>query len=174
MKLIFTLAATAVFNQSPLNASSVYQGIQCVPGYTPHPNNQAWSGLLKHLPSPFLASAKIESSVPTQHITHSLWLLNFTATKIQNNTQLKWTIAENEKALQFEVEKSTENNNFSTLGIVPATERTGIEAYQLTEKGPMQKNEQYRLKLVNKDGSTAYSQIIYLKSNLVANPIQHL
>ncbi|MES2882985.1 MAG: hypothetical protein V4676_12620, partial [Bacteroidota bacterium] len=144
MKLTFTLAAAAVVYHLPLNAQSINQVFENPPGVTTLTTNCCFYSTVNYLPLQHLVTAKTNKVFFTKGFVHSTWLLNFSATKVQNKVELKWTIAENEKGLQFEIEKSNEGNTFSTIEVLPTTKRTGIEAYRFVEKNALLTKAYYR------------------------------
>lgn len=105
-------------------------------------------------------------------------LLSFQASLSKTQTQLNWTVAENETGNYFEVERSSDGKNFTTVAVVSTTQKQGNEAYIYSEAA--QTNAYYRLRIVNKDKSASYSKVILVKGqtttantvNLYQNPIQ--
>ena len=75
---------------------------------------------------------------------------------------LEWTIAGNEQANLFEVEKSLNGKDFATAGLVFSSEKSGTEQYSFFEKKSSGKRVYYRLKLVDKSQSVDYSSILAL------------
>lgn len=91
-------------------------------------------------------------------------LVDFGAKMIDCNTaNVTWKTASENHVSHFEVEYSTTGNHFLTVAQVAAVgESTGGASYQ---KAVMQ-NDQigfYRLKVVDEDGTTAYSKIVQLQ-----------
>ena len=105
-------------------------------------------------------------------------LLNFQAGLSKDQAQLNWVVADNQTGDYFEVERSADGKNFSTVAIVSTTQTQGNEAYQYKETA--QATAYYRLRVVNKDKSTSYSKILLIKSqaesagtmSLLQNPVQ--
>ncbi len=92
----------------------------------------------------------------------SLTLISFTANKdIQNNIQLAWR-TENENSMNdFEVQESTDGNNWQLIGTVKADNTMGTNKYNFNAGGILQTTE-FRLKMINLDQSYTYSDIALL------------
>ena len=115
---------------------------------------------------------------PFANIPLPVKLLNFQGGLSKTQTQLNWTVAENETGNYFEVERSSDGKNFTAVAVVSTTQKQGNESYMYNEAA--QASAYYRLRIVNKDKSASYSKVILIKSqtttantvNLYQNPIQ--
>lgn len=104
-------------------------------------------------------------------------LVSFQAILQGEQVQLNWQVTANGTGNYFEVEKSTDGRTFKTTAIVSATEKEDNEVYSL--KQAFQGTSYYRLKIVNKDKSFSYSNIVFAKEqtaaanslNLLQNPV---
>jgi hypothetical protein len=74
---------------------------------------------------------------------------------------LNWTIAANEMAGSFEVERSFDGRRFEAVGRVPANFIQGKETYRFTANMPLT-SFYVRLKMIDRDGKISYSGIILL------------
>lgn len=74
-------------------------------------------------------------------------------------TILNWTIAGNESADKFEIEKSTDGKNFSMAALVFGTDKANLDAYMFYEKAATKKMF-YRIKIVEKNQQASYTNII--------------
>jgi hypothetical protein len=107
-------------------------------------------------------------------------LVSFDATK-QNGEPalLKWKTAQEELSKEFQVEKSMNAIDWTTIGTVATTNKgVSLAEYQFYDNENWVGNTYYRLKMVDMDGSFAYSQIRSLtrsesadKLALFPNPI---
>lgn len=107
-------------------------------------------------------------------------LISFDATK-QNGEPalLKWKTAEEELSKEFQVEKSVNAIDWTTIGAVPTTNKgVSVAEYQFYDNENWVGTTYYRLKMVDLDGSFAYSRIRSLtgsesadKLALFPNPI---
>lgn len=88
-------------------------------------------------------------------------LLSFTAEKTGKQTvQLKWSTSAEINNRYFEIQRSSNGNNFATIGKVNAqTAVSAIKQYTYTDARAANINY-YRLKQVDKDGQERYSAII--------------
>ncbi len=95
-----------------------------------------------------------------------LSLLNFTAKARQlESILLNWTTQEEQSVKHFELEKSKEGKLFSTIAKVVATSKEGgsENLYQFIDHQATEGSIFYRLKIVDKDGTFSYSQIITVR-----------
>ena len=100
-----------------------------------------------------------------QSIPLPIQLISFNASLVNNKAQLKWFVAENETGNRFEIEKSTDGTNFTGIGIVLLTSKTGTQDYAFNEGVELTGAGFYRLKIVNKTGAITYSNIVVLKND---------
>ncbi len=94
-----------------------------------------------------------------------LTLLSFDAEKKGEKVETKWQTEQEVNTDYFEVERSTNGVNFSSIGQVKATGLKQKSTYSLTDNTPPQSNTlYYRLKMLDKDGSFDYSKIKSISS----------
>ena len=86
--------------------------------------------------------------------------LNFQGSVIEHKASLQWTVSENETGNSMELEKSFDGIHFTTAALIFTTTKTGTENYAYKEF--IDKTSFYRLKMINKDNSTSYSNVIRL------------
>ena len=91
-----------------------------------------------------------------------LKLLSFTARIVDKKTQLNWTTTNEVNTDRFEVERSTDGQHFTKIGVVPATNRSGANNYASLDNDPATGENYYRLKQYDIDGNYTYSKIIKL------------
>jgi hypothetical protein len=101
---------------------------------------------------------------PPAPITLPVKLINFQGSIQANKGQLKWAVAENETGDRFEVLRSADGKNFTTAGVVFINGKIGAESYAYTDGVELNAVTYYQLKIVNKNGSITYSNVITLKS----------
>jgi hypothetical protein len=92
-----------------------------------------------------------------------LSIIRFSGTLNQGIPLLKWTVAENETGDHFELQKSNDGTRFSTVAAISVTDKEGLESYAYNDQKIFGSNTYYRLKMVNKTFTIAYSKIIVLK-----------
>jgi hypothetical protein len=87
-----------------------------------------------------------------------LRLQAFEAVAADNEVKLNWQVGDNQEALRFEVERSTDGLRFVPAGTVAGNGRHGVQDYLFTDRNaPRNTDLLYRLRLVSKDGTTRYS-----------------
>ncbi|MEO5564816.1 MAG: hypothetical protein ABIR18_15320 [Chitinophagaceae bacterium] len=80
---------------------------------------------------------------------------NFTCSLSNNKVILNWETGKNEDADQFEIEKSTDGNNFVMAALVFGTDKPGSDSYMFYEKATAKVF--YRIKVIHKNKSAEYS-----------------
>jgi hypothetical protein len=88
-------------------------------------------------------------------------LIQFTGAVINEKLQLNWTVASNETGSYFELEKSNNGTSFQTQTLIFNTQKQGEEVYRFSAATLSTDNVYYRLKIVNKDESVSYSNIVF-------------
>jgi hypothetical protein len=79
---------------------------------------------------------------------------------------LNWTTATEVNSLKFEVEKSTDGTNFTYIGERAAAGNSSTpKDYTLNDEHPLVGNNYYRLKMIDIDGQSEYSNVILIKVN---------
>jgi hypothetical protein len=87
-------------------------------------------------------------------------LTNFKAQKLENEVQLIWTTTEETNSSHFEIQRSADGHSWVTIEHVKAANEGSVTAqYVASDKWPLAGQNLYRLKMVDTDGSFAYSKI---------------
>jgi len=81
---------------------------------------------------------------------------------VNNTTQLKWKTSNEVNSSHFEIERSSNGINFSSIEKVTA-KVTGNNSYTAADPQPHIGNNFYRLKMFDKDGGFEYSSTILIK-----------
>ncbi len=89
-------------------------------------------------------------------------LTNFTATKNKNITNINWNTLTETGNKGFEVEKSNDGRNFTSLEFVPS-QGNSKNNYTTIDKAPKVGVNFYRLKQIDVDGRFTYSSIVSVK-----------
>jgi carboxypeptidase T len=98
----------------------------------------------------------------TPLITLGANFLSFNGKLLKDNTvELNWDAVVDQKHRYFEVEKSSDRQNFISIGRIE-----GTDPYKLIDMNPFAGNNYYRIKEVDADGKEMYSTII----NIIYNP----
>jgi hypothetical protein len=132
--------------------------------------------------APITTSAFIPNTSQWQTHTFSLSgvvpveLTSFTANKIQGGVLLEWTTASEVNNLGFEIERSVEYSPFITVGFIDGKgTTTEQQKYSYFDKVDYNGNQStnYRLKQVDFDGHTSYSDIVEVKFDIPVEFILH-
>jgi hypothetical protein len=104
---------------------------------------------------------------PFENAALPVTLLSFQGSLAKDQAQLNWSVADNETGNYFEVQRSLDSKNFSTVAVVSTTQKQGDEVYSYKEAA--QPTAYYRLKIVNKDRSVSYSKVLLIKTQATSN-----
>ncbi len=132
-------------------------------------------GLMDLATSQFPAAWAPPSSAPLP-----VRLMQFNGTAADGKVRLNWNVASNETGNRFELERSNDGTGFTTQAMIFNTEKPGEETYSYAD-APFTDKVFYRLRIVNNNGSVAYSNIISFSSKtklssaitLVQNPVSN-
>ena len=112
-------------------------------------------------------------SITTQSLNAQLdlaFISNFSANPTNSFNQLSWTIASNQAVYSFEIEKSTNGNDFKTIAVLPTTEKLNAENYTYADTANSADKIMYRLRVLIKSSQhDFYSRIILVKSKMKAD-----
>lgn len=97
--------------------------------------------------------------------------LSFFNVKAESNSSVKleWTTSFEQNTEIFEIERSNDNRNFTSVGKVVAQNLSAGKRYQYIDNTATNGENFYRLKIVDVDGSFSYSDV---KSAIVENSHQ--
>ena len=91
-------------------------------------------------------------------------LTSFTASSDGNEVLLKWNTASEVNNHGFEIQRSIDNNDFSTIGFVQGHGTTTEQQnYSFADKNLSDGKYFYRLKQMNFNGSFAYSDVVKIE-----------
>jgi hypothetical protein len=85
-------------------------------------------------------------------------IISFTAVPKGNKVQLEWKVAEQINVSNYEVQTSADGRTFKTI-ISIAGSNNPSEGYGAIHSNPVAGLNYYRIKSIDKDGSTSYSEI---------------
>ena len=109
--------------------------------------------------------ASPSSFSPGAASSHPAKLLRFNGNISNNKVFLQWEVSENETADMFEVEKSTDGKYFTMAALVFGTDKPETGNYWFYEKANTKKFY-YRIKAINKNKQTEYSDVIEINPNI--------
>ncbi len=93
-------------------------------------------------------------------------ITQFTGEQQGSKNVLKWITATEQNNKGFEIQRSVDGTNFSSIGFVAAKAAQGNTAsasYSFDDAKPFTNNNHYRLKQVDKDGRETFTNIVTLK-----------
>ena len=97
-------------------------------------------------------------------------LTHFSASLKDEKGEITFSTASEHQSDRFEVERSENGYQFTTLGVLPAAgESTEPQSYYFTDEMPVRGTGYYRLKEVDLDGRFSYSKVISLKSDAASD-----
>lgn len=100
-------------------------------------------------------------------------LTTFTAEKNGSGVQLAWQTVNERETNAFEIERSADGVNFTSIGTVTASgNSSSVRNYAFTDAQPLQSVNFYRLKIVNSDRSVNYSRIVTVRFGNAAITLQ--
>ncbi len=106
-------------------------------------------------------------------VTLPLVLTDLSAVKKQAAIQLNWATASEQNTSHFEVERSSDGINFSTIGQVTAAGQSNSKKeYVFNDTRPMPATNFYRLRMVDIDNKFTLTRIVAVKNSTDNNTIQ--
>ncbi len=84
-------------------------------------------------------------------------ILSFDAKKTVAGNEINWTVADQTNLSHYEIERSKDGKNFANIGRVNANNGTN---YSFTDATPINATNYYRLKIVDKDGTSKVSKLV--------------
>lgn len=98
-------------------------------------------------------SFSLESALPVK-------LAHFSAKRREAHAHLSWTTTEETNSSHFEIQRSADGRKWSTLLSIPAANESHItRSYSTSDLSPLAGLNLYRHKMVDHDGTFAYSKI---------------
>jgi Secretion system C-terminal sorting domain len=89
-------------------------------------------------------------------------IISFNGQHTGNYNRLNWTIANELNVLHYELQRSTDAVNFTTINIQNAKNNNGTELYTYDDVAALQNKLYYRLKCVDNNGQVKYSNIVII------------
>jgi len=97
-------------------------------------------------------------------------MAEFKAVYSSGVSHLSWNTSQENNSSHFEIERSTDGVNFTRLGKVNAAGNSSNKiSYSFNDIHPVTGINYYRLKMVDKDGKFAYSNIVTVNVNIKGN-----
>ncbi|MBD2714727.1 T9SS type A sorting domain-containing protein [Microvirga sp. STR05] len=92
-------------------------------------------------------------------------LTTFTGRAVDEANELQWQTASEQRVAYFEVQRSSDERNFKSLGRVAATNSASAHKYTFQDATPPEGMAYYRLHIQDTDGQAAYSGVVTLQRN---------
>ncbi|ACT95321.1 T9SS type A sorting domain-containing protein [Dyadobacter fermentans] len=91
-------------------------------------------------------------------------LISFTATKVEKRALLGWSTSEEVNSEKFEIERSADGKKWTTIGALSAAGDVlnTVTKYTFNDENPMPGENLYRLKMIDRDQTFAYSRMASL------------
>lgn len=107
-------------------------------------------------------------------------IISFTGVRASSYNTLKWVIANEVNVQHYELQRSNDAINFTTINIQAAKNNSSTALYNYDDVATMQSKVYYRLKSINNNGLVKYSGIIIIDQlqngrkdfYIVKNPVQ--
>jgi len=139
-------------NRQIAHASIESQGFTILAGSTVNNDNQVFNSFT-NLTLRVITAIEVSSALPVR-------LIDFTANKESQTTILKWSTSLETNADRFEIEHSSDTKSWKNIGEINAVgESRETNDYQYTHTEIADGLNYYRLKMVDNDGTFAYSTI---------------
>lgn len=103
--------------------------------------------------------------VPVDNYPLATQLLNFDAALANNTVVTNWKVAEDATVYAYEVERSTDNMNWSKVTSVNAHGTTGEYTYNSTDAKPLKGVSYYRLRVIEASGMNRISAVKKISYN---------
>ncbi len=101
-------------------------------------------------------------------------LIEFKGSQNSVSNMLQWTTSTEINNAGFEIQRSSNATNFTSIGNMVSKSITGnsntITTYDFIDFKPLTGTNYYRLKQLDKDGKFSYSSVVTLKSNKLVSP----
>jgi hypothetical protein len=129
----------------------------------------------------WLADGETEDyPVLSQALPLAVQLLDFNATLTRDkDVLLNWRAYADQDASGFEVERSKDQNTWENIGSINVNSASFTSDYSLLDQQPLQGKSYYRLKMVDRSGSSRYSKTrliqldqLVTKLRLYPNPVK--
>lgn len=87
-------------------------------------------------------------------------LIDFKAAARENHVSLNWSTADEANSSHFEIQRSEDGRNWGIIGTAKAADNSqATREYDAIDKAPLLGSNLYRLKMVDRDSTFAYSKI---------------
>lgn len=140
--------------------------------YDTYPQNTDYAGLrgcwgiYPNLPSGNILASDKENGlfILGSNLTFPVELTDFRAELISDEVKLQWTTVQERNNERFEVERSADGVQFEKIAVVAGQGDTDQETdYVVWDNFPLDGRSYYRLKQVDSDGETTYTEVVSIR-----------
>lgn len=125
-----------------------------------------------------IESAQLRTVTAAEQGALPVTLVSFVAKREEGMSRLSWSTSDEYASDYFEIERSNYSKKWHSVGRVEASENSYLARhYDFVDKSPLDGVNQYRLKMVDQDGSYIYSGMRVLhfgnlsRINVYPNPV---
>ncbi len=133
----------------------------------PADNDIVWNSEISRWEVSFNTTGFSGFFVKTESAVLSLTLLNFEGNRNNNTNNLVWKTANEIKVKGFELQRSNNAAEFSTITNITA-KNGAMQSYNYNDNISINNKIYYRLKMIDEDRSYRYSKIVMLKDNKIS------
>ena len=114
----------------------------------------------------YMAANSTENPLPVSYIT-------FSGFREGNKNVLRWNTANEQNNKGFELQRSADGINFSTMDFIASLAINGNSAaslkYEYNDEKPLRSSNYYRLRQIDTDGKATVSNVVLIRGNGVKN-----
>ena len=99
-----------------------------------------------------------------------LSFLSIRANKVNSQVNVEWTVNNDVNVAYYEVERSANGTDFSTIGTVQSAKATGNMQYSLKDMLPLNGYNYYRIRSVAVDREVKYSAVVTVNNSTTNRP----
>jgi len=161
----------AIISTFPATNINVWDGLVSSDGFNIHPDVSAGDGIHvnntghRRIFEAVAASSFVGAALPVT-------LTKFTASQVGDRVDLNWETASESNNSHFVIERSTDNRDFKAIGEVKGKGNSNTKTrYSYSDKKPSPGKNYYRLKQVDLDGKSSFSQVIQVTQRSVSQSI---
>ncbi|MBK8611718.1 MAG: hypothetical protein IPL84_17730 [Chitinophagaceae bacterium] len=109
-------------------------------------------------PTAYLQGAHGMNSIPLP-----IKLNSFEGALVADKVKLQWQSSDDENVAIYQIERSSNNRNFTTIGSVPSIHQNS-NSYIFTDSQPLKGLSWYRLKITDEYNHINYSKTVVIKN----------
>lgn len=96
-------------------------------------------------------------------------LTSFNASLMNSSVQMNWNTYNEVNVNNFLIERSADGRNFASIGLIQAKNSVANNTYNYSDIKPLSGVSYYRLKMIDKDASYKYSQVVVINNKAALN-----